>query len=87
LQAAIAAVHDEAPSAEETDWPQIMALYELLLQVSKNPVVVLNYAVAAAMVRGPRVGLEVLATLDGDERVAQDHRPLRRAGASAGAGR
>jgi RNA polymerase sigma factor (sigma-70 family) len=74
LQAAIAAVHDEAPSAEETDWPQIMALYELLLQVSKNPVVVLNYAVAAAMVRGPRVGLEVLATLDGDERVAQDHR-------------
>jgi RNA polymerase sigma factor (sigma-70 family) len=74
LQAAIAAVHDEAPSAEETDWPQIMALYELLLQVSKNPVVVLNYAVAAAMVRGPQVGLEVLASLDGDERVAEDHR-------------
>jgi predicted RNA polymerase sigma factor len=74
LQAAIAAVHDEAPSAAETDWPQIMALYELLLQVSKNPVVVLNYAVAVAMVRGPRVGLEVLASLDSDERVAQDHR-------------
>jgi RNA polymerase sigma factor (sigma-70 family) len=74
LQAAIAAVHDEAASAAETDWPQIMALYELLLQVSKNPVVVLNYAVAVAMVRGPRVGLEVLATLDGDERVAEDHR-------------
>ena len=74
LQAAIAAVHDEASSGDETDWPQIMALYELLLQVSKNPVVVLNYAVAVAMVRGPRVGLEVLASLDRDERVAEDHR-------------
>ena len=53
LQAAIAAVHDEAPSAEATDWPQIVALYELLLRISDNPVVALNHAVAVAMVRGP----------------------------------
>ena len=53
LQAAIAAVHDEAPSAEATDWPQIMALYEVLLRISDNPVVALNHAVAVAMVRGP----------------------------------
>src|SRR5207302_11119939 len=49
LQAAIAAVHDEAPNAEATDWPQIVALYELLLQISYNPVVALNHAVAVAM--------------------------------------
>src|SRR5579871_460302 len=53
LQAAIAAVHDEAPSAEATDWPQIMALYELLLRISDNPVVALNHAVAVAMTHGP----------------------------------
>ena len=53
LQAAIAAVHDEAPSAEETDWPQIAALYEVLLRISDNPVVALNHAVAVAMVRRP----------------------------------
>jgi hypothetical protein len=51
-QAAIAAVHDEAPSAEDTDWPQILALYEVLQQVSPGPVVTLNRAVAVAMVTG-----------------------------------
>jgi len=74
LQAAIAAVHDEAPSAAMTDWPQILALYEVLLQLSDNPVVALNHAVAVAMVRGAPAGLERLGTLDADERLARDHR-------------
>jgi RNA polymerase sigma factor (sigma-70 family) len=74
LQAAIAAIHDEAPTAGATDWPQIMALYELLLQLSDNPVVRLNHAVAVAMVRGPRAGLELLAGLEADERLAGGHR-------------
>jgi RNA polymerase sigma factor (sigma-70 family) len=74
LQAAIAAVHDEAPTADATDWPQIMALYELLIQLSDNPVVRLNHAVAVAMVRGPRAGLELLAALGDDQRMAEDHR-------------
>jgi RNA polymerase sigma factor (sigma-70 family) len=74
LQAAIAAVHDEAPSAEATDWPQIMALYEVLLRVSDNPVVSLSHAVAVAMVRGPRAGLDLLAGLEADERIAAGHR-------------
>ena len=56
LQAAIAAVHDESPSAAATDWPQIVALYELLRQASDNPVTALNHAVAVAMTRGPRAG-------------------------------
>jgi len=74
LQAAIAAVHDEAPSAEETDWPQILALYEVLEQVSPGPVVTLNRAVAVAMVDGPRAGLALLGTLDADDRMTQSHR-------------
>ncbi|HEU4422443.1 MAG TPA: sigma-70 family RNA polymerase sigma factor [Pilimelia sp.] len=74
IQAAIAAIHDEAPSAEATDWPQIMALYELLLRISDNPVVALNYAVAVAMVRGAPAGLDLLGKLGSDERVAGDHR-------------
>jgi len=74
LQAAIAAVHDEAPRAEETDWPQIVALYELLLQISDNPVVALNHAVAVAMARGAPAGLELLDKLQGDPRIAGDHR-------------
>src|SRR5580658_4694914 len=73
LQAAIAAVHDEAPSAGATDWPQIMALYEVLMQISDNPVVALNHAVAVAMVRGPRAGLEVLGGLGTDQRIAPGH--------------
>jgi RNA polymerase sigma factor (sigma-70 family) len=74
LQAAIAAVHDEAPSAQETDWLQILALYELLARVAPNPMVTLNHAVAVAMVDGPRAGLELLATLDADDRLADHHR-------------
>jgi RNA polymerase sigma factor (sigma-70 family) len=74
LQAAITAVHDEAPSAEATDWPQIVALYELLRQTSDNPVVALNHAVAVAMARGPQAGLDLLGKLEGDERIADDHR-------------
>ncbi|HEY2961619.1 MAG TPA: sigma-70 family RNA polymerase sigma factor [Pyrinomonadaceae bacterium] len=74
LQAAIAAVHDEATRAEETDWPQILALYELLKRMSDNPMVRLNHAVAAAMVHGPAAGLELLAQLDSDSRIANHHR-------------
>jgi RNA polymerase sigma factor (sigma-70 family) len=74
LQAAIAAIHDEAPSAEETDWPQIVALYDLLMRISDNPVVALNHTVAVAMARGPRAGLELLDDLQADERLAEDHR-------------
>ena len=74
LQAAIAAVHDEAARAEETDWPQILALYQVLEQVSPGPVVTLNRAVAVARVHGPRAGLALLGTLDTDERMAYTHR-------------
>jgi RNA polymerase sigma factor (sigma-70 family) len=73
LQAAIAALHDEAPTADATDWPQIMALYEVLMQLSDNPVVRLNHAVAAAMVGGPQAGLELLAGLGDDGRVTGGH--------------
>jgi RNA polymerase sigma factor (sigma-70 family) len=74
IQAAIAAVHDEAARAEETDWPQILALYDLLKRMSDNPMVALNHAIAAAMVHGARKGLELLKELDGDERLAGHHR-------------
>jgi RNA polymerase sigma factor (sigma-70 family) len=74
LQAAIAAVHDEAATAADTDWPQILALYDVLLRVSPGPVVTLNRAVAVAMVHGPLAGLAELGTLDGDERMARGHR-------------
>lgn len=74
LQAAIAAVHDEAPTAEATDWPQILALYELLEHVSPAPIVTLNRAVALAMVNGPRAGLALLGTLDEDARMNHTHR-------------
>jgi RNA polymerase sigma factor (sigma-70 family) len=74
LQAAIAAVHDEAPIAQDTDWPQILALYEVLERVSPSPVVTLNRAVAVAMVNGPLAGLALLGTLDGDDRMAHNHR-------------
>jgi predicted RNA polymerase sigma factor len=74
LQAAIAAVHDEAARASDTDWVQILALYELLERISPNPMVTLNHAVAVAMVKGPRAGLELLGTLDGDRRLAEHHR-------------
>jgi predicted RNA polymerase sigma factor len=72
LQAAIAAVHDRAPSAADTDWPQILALYVLLERMTGNPVVTLNRAVAAAMAEGPSAGL---AILDGvNEELAGNHR-------------
>jgi RNA polymerase sigma factor (sigma-70 family) len=74
LQAAIAAIHDEASNAEATDWPQIVALYGLLVQMSDNPVVALNHAVAVAMAEGPEHGLELLEAIQGDERIAEDHR-------------
>ncbi|ASR34176.1 RNA polymerase subunit sigma-24 [Prauserella marina] len=74
LQAAIAALHGEAATAEETDWRQILALYRLLERFADNPMVTLNHAVAIAMVHGPEAGLSHLTTLDGDDRIAGHHR-------------
>ncbi|MEU7711380.1 RNA polymerase sigma factor [Micromonospora chalcea] len=74
VQAAIAAVHAEAPSAETTDWPQIVALYRVLAHIAPNPMVTLNQAVAVAMVDGPRAGLALLEPLDADGRTAGHHR-------------
>jgi RNA polymerase sigma factor (sigma-70 family) len=74
LQAAIAAVHAEAARAEDTDWPQIVALYEVLERVAPNPMVTLNHAVAAAMARGPQAGLDLIAGLEDDDRLAAHHR-------------
>jgi RNA polymerase sigma factor (sigma-70 family) len=74
VQAAIAAVHDEAPSTEQTDWPQILALYGVLERLSPSPVVSLNRAVAVAMVHGPAAGLDLLAALEPDQRLAGQHR-------------
>jgi RNA polymerase sigma factor (sigma-70 family) len=74
LQAAIAAVHDEATRPEDTDWPQILALYELLQRVAPSPMVTLNHAIAVAMVHGPERGLERLRALDSDERLAGHYR-------------
>jgi RNA polymerase sigma factor (sigma-70 family) len=92
LQAAIAALHDEAPAAEETDWPQILALYDVLISVAPGPVVTLSRAVAVANVHGPTAGLALLGTLDADQRMAHTHRLeavrahlLEQAGDAAGA--
>ncbi|HEU4557300.1 MAG TPA: sigma-70 family RNA polymerase sigma factor [Longimicrobium sp.] len=74
LQAAIAAVHDEAPRAETTDWAQIHALYGLLERMSDNPMVSLNRAIAAAMVQGPEAGLQQLTALDADPRLRGHYR-------------
>ena len=74
LQAAIAAVHDVAPRAEGTDWVRIERLYGQLANVSDTPVVALNRAVATAMAHGAAAGLEVLATIEDDRRVAEDYR-------------
>jgi RNA polymerase sigma factor (sigma-70 family) len=74
LQAAIAAVHDEAPSADATDWRQIVALYELLLRSSDNPMVALNHAVAVAMLDGAEAGLALVDALAADDRISADHR-------------
>jgi RNA polymerase sigma factor (sigma-70 family) len=74
LQAAIAAVHDEASTAEDTDWQQIAALYGLLTHVDDSPVIALNQAVAVSMVDGPHAALALLDTLQDDPRLAQNHR-------------
>ena len=74
LQAAIAALHDEAPRVEDTDWPQIMALYGLLMRMSDNPMVALNHAIAASMVEGPARGLELIAALEADQRITGHYR-------------
>ena len=74
LQAAISAIHDEAARAEDMDWPQILALYDLLRRMSDNPMVTLNHAIAAAMVHGATKGLELLDALTDDARIALHHR-------------
>jgi RNA polymerase sigma factor (sigma-70 family) len=74
LQAAIAAVHDEAPSADDTDWREILGLYELLNLMAPSPMVTLNRIVALAMVHGPRAGLERLAEAESDPGLAGHHR-------------
>src|SRR6202021_3599934 len=74
LKAACRAVHDEAGRAEDTDWPQILALYDLLKRMSDNPIVVLNHAIAVAMVHGPTKGLALVDALKADARVANHHR-------------
>jgi predicted RNA polymerase sigma factor len=76
LQAAIAAVHDEAPTMAETDWAQVLGLYDLLELAAPNPFTALNRAVALAMVRGPAAGLEAVAALEADKRLARHHRLL-----------
>jgi RNA polymerase sigma factor (sigma-70 family) len=74
LQAAVAALHDEAPTAEATDWPQILALYGVLRRLSDNPMVSLSHAIAAAMVHGPAAGLALIAPLDADTRIRGHYR-------------
>jgi RNA polymerase sigma factor (sigma-70 family) len=74
LQAAIAAVHDEAPRAEDTDWRQILGLYELLNVTAPGPMVTLNRIVAVAMVDGPHAGLQQLAAAEADPALAGNHR-------------
>ena len=76
LQAAIAAVHDEAKDVDATDWPQILALYDLLDRVAPNPVSSLSRVVAVARVSGPAAGLDALAELESDRRMAGYHRLL-----------
>jgi RNA polymerase sigma-70 factor (ECF subfamily) len=75
LQAAIAALHVQAPTAELTDWRQIAQLYEALARVSPSPVVELNRAVAVGFASGPRAGLELLEPLAGDPALA-GYQPL-----------
>ena len=74
LQAAVAAIHDETARPEDTDWPQILALYELLKRVSPSPMATLNHAIATAMVQGPARGLELLTALDSDAHFSEHHR-------------
>jgi predicted RNA polymerase sigma factor len=74
VQAAIAAVHDEAARPEDTDWPQILALYELLHGIAPGPMVTLNRIVAVAMVHGPQAGLKELGAVEADPALAGHHR-------------
>ncbi|WP_328347697.1 RNA polymerase sigma factor [Micromonospora sp. NBC_00421] len=74
VQAAIAAVHDEAPRAEDTDWPQILGLYNLLRRVAPGPMVTLNRIVAVAMVDGARAALAELTAAQADPVLAGNHR-------------
>ncbi|MGW0480433.1 RNA polymerase sigma factor [Nonomuraea sp. NPDC003214] len=74
LQAAIAALHVQAPRPEDTDWEQIRILYGILGRIAPNPMVTLNHAIAVAMTRGPRAGLGLLESLDDDPRMARHHR-------------
>jgi RNA polymerase sigma factor (sigma-70 family) len=74
LQAAVAAVHDSAQRVEDTDWPEILGLYGLLMRMSDNPMVKLNHAIAAAMVQGPAAGLALVSALDADDRVSGHYR-------------
>jgi len=74
LQAAIAAVHDEAERAEETDWPQILALYDVLKRITDNPMIALNRAIASAMVHGPKSALELVDAIATEGRLASSHR-------------
>lgn len=74
LQAAIAAVHDEAARAADTDWSQIVALYSVLMRMSDNPMIALNHAVAVAMARGTTEGLTLLEQLDRDPRIKGHYR-------------
>jgi RNA polymerase sigma factor (sigma-70 family) len=74
VQAAIAALHDEAPTAAETDWPQIEALYGVLMSLAPNPMTALNHAVAVARSRGPEAALPLVDELAKDKRLADHHR-------------
>ncbi|MFJ5157337.1 RNA polymerase sigma factor [Streptomyces sp. NPDC088353] len=76
LQAAIAATHADAATAEETNWPQVHALYLILERIAPNPMVTLNRAIALAETEGPQAGLTLLSTLDSDDRMAGHHRLL-----------
>ncbi len=74
LQASIAALHDAAARAEDTDWPPILALYERLEEITPNPRITLNRAIAAAMVHGPAAGLAIVDPLDTDTRLGGHYR-------------
>lgn len=77
LQAAIAAVHAEAPDVDTTDWAQILALYDLLATVAPGPMVAVNRAVAVGEVHGPAAGLDAIAALLADRPdLAGHHRVL-----------
>ncbi|NKQ52385.1 RNA polymerase sigma factor [Amycolatopsis sp. K13G38] len=76
LQASIAATHADAATAPETNWRQVHALYLILERIAPNPMVTLNRAIALAEIEGPAAGLDLLSTLDGDERMAGHHRLL-----------